>query len=310
LKYSWLAGWLFILVLSACVRGETIGKQKPVTPTSSSEQTTKDVLPTNNALEHPLKDPTGTPEITSATPISEENPCREEWGSVQQFTLQIFRTEDKIRGRIYTPPCYGMDPDQVYPTLYLFHGATSADQQWDDLGVDERADQLISQGEISPLIIIMPEEKSWISFPENPFGDYIVKDLIPWVDKNYQTLADRKYRAIGGLSRGGNWAVRIGFLHWGLFGSVGAHSTPLFIGDLERIPGWFEVIPESKIPRIYLDIGVDDNDRDDAEAFGSLLSELGIAYSWNLSPGLHEKSYWQSHLDEYLIWYSTGWGVE
>ena len=146
--------------------------------------------------------------------------------------------------------------------------------------------------------------------PENLFGDHLVNDLIPWVDAHYRTLVDREYRAIGGLSRGGNWAVRIGIMNWDLFEAIGAHSAPLFYGDLDRIPGWIEAIPESKIPRLYLDIGGDDTDWEDAAAFESLLVELSVPHSWHQFPGMHEESYWHAHLDEYLLWYSSGWGAE
>jgi enterochelin esterase-like enzyme len=229
---------------------------------------------------------------------------------MQIFTVTNPWTEEDISGRVYTPPCYGEDPDQEYPTLYLLHGAIATDQQWDELGIDEAADQLIARGDIPPLLIILPKEDTWISLPENPFGNQIVTDLVPWVDTHYQTAADRQYRAIGGLSRGGNWAVRIGFLHWALFGTIGAHSTPLFFGDLDRLPNWFEGIPPSKIPRIYLDIGKDDNNREDATAFAAKLSTLGIPHTWQVSPGLHDESYWGSHLEEYLLWYSAEWDSE
>ena len=158
------------------------------------------------------------------------------------------------------------DPDREYPTLYMLHGATETDSQWDDLGLDEWADTLILEKEISPLIIIMPREITWIILPENPFGDHLITAIIPWIDNHYQTLENRDYRAIGGMSRGGNWAVRLGLLHWGMFGSIGAHSTPLFLGDLKRVPGWVEIIPTSQTPRILMDIGEDDNNLADAQA--------------------------------------------
>jgi enterochelin esterase-like enzyme len=134
-----------------------------------------------------------------------------------------------------------------------------------------------------------------------------VKTILPWIDANYRTIPDRQYRAVGGLSRGGNWAVRIGLLHWGLFGSIGAHSTPLFFGDLNRIPGWVEVIPESLLPRIMIDIGEGDNNLAESDEFHQQLIELGVPVDQNLYPGLHHESYWREHLEEYLRWYSAGW---
>ena len=308
MKYSWFLGLILILALTAC--GSDLPANQVVPSISSSPDSSTPLFSPDPADNTPDHDPVQTIELIKPTTATEETPCLDEVGLIQPFSIHVSRTQDEISGRIYTPPCYGTDLDQNYPTLYLLHGATETDQQWDVLGVDELVDTLISHDDFPPLIMIMPREDSWIPLPENQFGDHLVKDLIPWVDTHYRTLADRDYRAIGGLSRGGNWAVRIGLMNWALFEAVGAHSAPLFYGDLERTPGWIEAIPESKIPRIYLDVGQDDSDWADAAAFENLLVELSVPHSWHQFPGMHEESYWQAHLDEYLLWYSSGWGAE
>jgi enterochelin esterase-like enzyme len=247
---------------------------------------------------------TSAPLVYSTTTATAEI-CLENQGAVEPFSLT--RNGREITGRIYTPPCYSDRSESNYPVLYLLHGDTVTEQQWEDLGLFDLADELIAGGDIPPLIIVLPREKTWIPLPGNPFGDLIVTELIPWVDTNYSTVGDRQSRAIGGLSRGGNWAVRLGLLHWGLFGSIGAHSTPLFFGDLERIPGWIQAIPDTKIPRIFLDIGADDNDLLDAVALEEKLLDLNIPHSWHLFPGSHTESYWRDHLKDYLLWYSFDW---
>ena len=308
MKYSWLLGLILILALTACVSGMPANQEVP-TISSSPDSSTPEFSP-DPADYPPDHDPVQTIELVSPIATKEETPCLDKVGLIQPFSISVSGTQDEISGRVYTPPCYGTDLDQNYPTLYLLHGATESDQQWEDLGVDELVDTLISRDDLPPLIIIMPREDSWIPLPENLFGDHLVNDLIPWVDAHYRTLVDREYRAIGGLSRGGNWAVRIGIMNWDLFEAIGAHSAPLFYGDLDRIPGWIEAIPESKIPRLYLDIGGDDTDWEDAAAFESLLVELSVPHSWHQFPGMHEESYWHAHLDEYLLWYSSGWRAE
>jgi len=308
LKYSWLLGLILILALTACSSGIPVNQEVPTISSSPDSSTPK--FPPDPADYTPGHEPVQTIELGSPTATKEETPCLDKVGLIQPFSIPVSGTQDEISGRIYTPPCYGTDLDQNYPTLYLLHGATESDQQWEDLGVDELVDTLISRDDLPPLIIIMPREDSWIPLPENLFGDHLVIDLIPWVDTHYRTLVDREYRAIGGLSRGGNWAVRIGIMNWDLFEAIGAHSAPLFYGDLDRIPGWIEAIPESKIPRLYLDIGGDDTDWEDAAAFESLLVELSVPHSWHQFPGMHEESYWHAHLDEYLLWYSSGWRAE
>ena len=308
MKYSWFLGLILILALTAC--GSDLPASQEVPTISSSPDSSTPEFSPDPADYTPDHDPVQTIELVSPIATKEETPCLDKVGLIQLFSIPVSGTQDDISGRIYTPPCYGTYLDQNYPTLYLLHGATESDQQWEDLGVDELVDTLISRDDLPPLIIIMPREDSWIPLPENLFGDHLVNDLIPWVDAHYRTLMDREYRAIGGLSRGGNWAVRIGIMNWDLFEAIGAHSAPLFYGDLDRIPGWIEAIPESKIPRLYLDIGGDDTDWEDAAAFESLLVELSVPHSWHQFPGMHEESYWHAHLDEYLLWYSSGWRAE
>jgi len=310
LKLSWILGLVLILMLAGCGSAVPTIPDAIVTSSLAEESGIPTILPTESAENTPVQNPSSTLEPLSGTSPAGDAPCLEEKGSIQFYSFPVQRTQDEISGRIYIPPCYDVYLDHKYPTLYLLHGATETDSQWDDLGIDEQADTLINKGEIPPLIIIMPKENSWIPFSENPFGEHLVKDLIPRVDTHFQTRAGRENRAIGGLSRGGNWAARIGFLNWGLFNSVGVHSSPLFYGDLERIPGWFGGIPESKIPRIYLDVGGDDTNLENAAELEILLSDLGIPHSWHQYPGLHEETYWKAHLGEYLLWYSSGWGPE
>jgi len=304
LKTPWIGGFLLLLILSAC-SGTPVEEgnisQTPDVPAPAKTSPT----PVTLTAPSQTPDPTELPATDSSADNKTLVACQEESGSVQPF--EIFWKDQEITGRIYTPPCYGKNPDLEYPTLYLLHGATVTDEQWDDLGVDEVADYLINEGQIPPLIIIMPREITWIALPENQFGENLVNVIIPWVNQGYQALEGRQYRAIGGLSRGGNWAARLGLLHWGLFGSFGAHSTPLFLTDLKRVPGWIEIIPSSMVPRIYLDIGDGDNNLAEAEAFRDSLTKLDIPHEWYLNPGLHVETYWKSHMEEYLLWYSAGW---
>jgi enterochelin esterase-like enzyme len=298
LKNALAAGLVFVLILSACGGLKTTGGQTQQPQFPTAVKTAGPASPT----------PAGTVSTSqAATPQgpAQGQSCADAAGIVDQYKIPW--KGELLTGRIYLPPCYGQDPEREYPTLYMLHGATETDDHWDEIGLDEMADGLISRGEIPPLIIIMPKEITWIVLPDNPFGDHLIKAVIPWIDSHYKTRADREYRAIGGMSRGGNWAVRLGLLHWGMFGAVGAHSTPLFIGDLQRVPGWVEIIPPSQTPRIWMDIGQADNNMAEAKAFHRSLVGLDIPHEWRIYPGLHDEQYWGSHLEEYLQWYSMGW---
>lgn len=290
-----LAAIILLAFMSSC-QAPDAGDETPSPPNTPTRHPTQIVPTIENT-------PTVQASYTS-TPEMEEQGCLESTGETQVYEIS-WRGEIFV-GRIYTPPCY-QDTDRQYPTLYLLHGATETEEQWDELGLFDITNDLIVKGEIPPLIIIMPREDTWVSLQDNPYGDQLVQVLIPWVDDEFQTLAERNYRAVGGLSRGGNWAIRLGLMHWGAFGSLAGHSAPLFYGDLNRLPGWLENIPAGSIPRIYLDIAEGDRNLAESESMRKILEKAGVSLEWHLSPGLHDGNYWSSHLAEYLMWYSAGW---
>ena len=250
-----------------------------------------------------------TPAAGIAGPASLKPGCGVGQGRLEAGSLSSARLPEPLEYRLYLPPCYDQEPAQSYPVLYLLHGQGFAHDQWDRLGVDESAEALILKGEIAPLLIVLPYDRSWAQPDEDPFGQALVEELIPHIDSAYRTLPERRYRAIGGLSRGAAWAVHLGLSRWQYFGAIGAHSLPVFFSDASKIPAWLEAIPAESLPRIYLDIGEKDRPEvlESARWFGSLLSAEGIPHEWHLFSGYHEESYWQAHLEQYLRWYASEW---
>jgi enterochelin esterase-like enzyme len=193
--------------------------------------------------------------------------------------------------------------------LYLIHGQSYNDDQWDRLGADETADRLIASGEIVPFLIVMPRDRVWTQPSEDKFGEALVQVLVPWIDANYRTLPSRYFRAIGGLSRGASWAVHLGVNYWGIFGAVGAHSLPVFWEDTYKMRRWLDAIPAIAMPRFYIDIGDQDLDSlvNSATWFAKLLDERDIPHEWHLNPGRHDEAYWRAHVEQYLRWYAQDW---
>jgi len=228
---------------------------------------------------------------------------------VYEFTTILLR--DPLVYRIYLPPCYDEQPEQAYPVLYLIHGQTYTDIQWDQLGVPEIADKLIRSGEVAPFIVVMPRDRVWLEPTEDNFGKAVEQSLVPWVDEHYRTIPDRAHRAIGGLSRGAAWAVHIGLSRWDLFSAVGVHSGFVFYSDTQPIYLWLYNTPSGMVPRIYMDVGDDDRPEISKGAawLEALLTRLDIPHEWHLFSGEHDQVYWQAHLEDYLRWYTMEWGI-
>ena len=235
--------------------------------------------------------------------------CLGEVGKIIQDSLSSPLLKLPMEYRVYTPPCYEETQERRYPVLYLIHGQNYNDDQWDRLGADETADRLIADGEIPPFIIVMPRDRNWNQPTDDPFGDVVLNELVPWIDSHYRTLNNSKYRAVGGLSRGAGWAIHLGLFNPDKFGAIGGHSPPVFWSDTSKIRTLLQNIPAASIPRIYLDIGNKDRPAILASAtwFENLLTLLGIPHEWHLYTGYHEEAYWQKNLPRYLQWYSSDW---
>lgn len=252
----------------------------------------------------PSPSPTGSPtSLPTGTPL----PCWSQSGVDLEGSLRADLLPLPLDYRIHLPPCYEQQPERYYPVLYLIHGKNYNNDQWDRLGASQTADRLIARGQAPPFIIVMPRDRSWSSPIEDKFGQVVVDTLIPWVDSHYRTLPNRQFRAIGGLSRGAAWAVHLGFSHWQLFGTVGAHSLPVFWEDTGEIRGWLRAIPARLLPRIYMDTGDQDYLIRSTLWFEGVLTKEGIPHEWHLNTGYHNEDYWKAHLEQYLLWYVEDW---
>ncbi len=219
---------------------------------------------------------------------------------------------------IYLPPCYDADGNTTrYPVIYLFHGWPFDERHWINLGVDQAADRLITSGDLPPFIIVLPRGDIDGIYNHTSGGDkswegVVVNELIPYIDANYRTLAQRDDRAIGGISRGGVWSLEIAFRHPDLFSSVGAHSAALGVNDADAGVDPLNLVTTAPIDtlRIYLDSGTSDWTRDTTAQIAKQLDARHIPYTFILSPGDHLDSYWSSQVEAYLRFYAAPWKIE
>jgi len=130
---------------------------------------------------------------------------------------------------IYLPPSYDTSPSKRYPVVYLLHGITDTDDAWINpwkkggdpwqtvQGVMNRG---IAEKRFGEMIVIMPDAKTnWGgSFYTNSnvtgnWEDFIVKDLVTYIDGKYRTIARPNSRGIAGHSMGGYGAIKLGMKH-------------------------------------------------------------------------------------------------
>ncbi len=239
--------------------------------------------------------------------ITPTSNCLSAGGSIEEINFYSPTLETDFFYKIYLPPCYGSSTDQYYPVLYLLHGLSYDNQQWIHLGLANQLDAMIQSGQVSQLIVVLPLEARFDPPESALFGDVVAKELLPHVDANFRSLSEKTYRAIGGLSRGAAWSVRIGFEHYEIFSKVGAHSLPLFKFDVGHIQTWLTEIPEEDLPLFYIDIGRDDPEWQSAQSFANQLDQNAVPHEWYLFNNGHSESYWSAHLTQYLRWYARDW---
>ena len=235
------------------------------------------------------------------------SPCVED-GHVERYQIDSELLDEALYFSVYFPPCYSDEKLGGYPVLYALHGQYFDDDMWTDLGAVDTADALILSGASEAFLIVMPYEEFFFREAEgNNFPKALMGEIIPWVEGSLNVCAEKKCRAIGGISRGGSWAVRIGLTGWDFFGSIGAHSLPTFRGDISSLPEWLDDMPNGEEPRIYLDTGRFDPEVKNASRFEKILNEHNIPHEWYLNEGRHNEKYWEEHMENYLRWYSAAW---
>lgn len=158
---------------------------------------------------------------------------------------------------IFLPAGYEQNTKKSYPILYLLHGGGGSHKDWPTRGhVADVANQLIASNEAVEMIIVCPEAgKTFMNYFNNPdwrYEDYFFEEMIPYIESNYRVIADKKHRAIAGLSMGGQGTIVYASHHPELFCAAYAMSGYLYAMDLPFINPDDEVM--QKVQKL-----VDDN---------------------------------------------------
>jgi enterochelin esterase-like enzyme len=237
--------------------------------------------------------------------------------------------ESAVLGRampyaIYLPPSYETDPERRFPVVYQLHGAGGQYTEWTTYGLPQTAGEMMERGELTEFIIVMPEGGTgyWangLGGDGEQWADYLLGDVVPYVDATYRTVPDAADRAIGGLSRGGFGALYLAFTHPSVFSIVAANS-PALPGRAADIEG--PSVPEDEFadfdpvelarnlnaeaaPHIWLDIGDLDDWRPGVQLLDSVLSEEGVEHELSIGDGGHTQEYWTARAPDYLRFYSS-----
>ena len=215
-----------------------------------------------------------------------------------------------------------------YPVLYLLHGFGGRPEHWIDLGV--RENELARR----MIVVLVEGRNAWYtdsaSVPTDKFESYIVRELIPDVDRRFRTTPAREGRSIAGLSMGGFGAIKFGLKYPNMFAFAGSMSGAIGVSswrnenDLPNIGRLRRLIiatfgaadhpthiandlyriaretPVENLPFLYLDCGTEDFLFETNRAFIDILLERRIPHEYRQLPGGHTGAYWRAQLPEVI----------
>lgn len=269
-------------------------------------------------------------------------------GKLREVTLSSHALCKQMRVHLYLPPMYG-EFNMRYPVVYLLHPWGADERYWTDhLRLRETANHLINAQAIPPFIGVMPQgDKSFFVNAADPGGDfsmllsfdpdhfagalegfgdyadYLLDDVIPFVERSFDARTDRAGRVVAGVGMGAFGAAALAFEHPGGFSAVGIHSPTLFTPERVGLPWIFGLGDEAAFARrdpshlarsftpdglrIYLDAGYDDDCFMDVANLHYTLIERDIPHTYATRTGIQGEAYWRENLGEYLGFYAAGW---
>lgn len=234
---------------------------------------------------------------------------------------------------IYLPADYETS-DRSYPVLYLLHGSGDDQSGWVQFGeVKLIADKAIAEGKCTAMIIVMPDgntgQRGYFNSPKGDWNyeDFFFQEFIPFIEKTYKIRAEKRYRAISGLSMGGGGTFMYALHHPELFSSacpLSAYAGPISLEEAatrweKQYPGiskddqakYFakhsalELInnmPEDqkKAVRWYIDCGDDDFLYEGNSLIHIAMRKKEIPHEFRIRDGAHNWTYWREALPTVL----------
>jgi S-formylglutathione hydrolase FrmB len=241
-------------------------------------------------------------------------------------TVQTYSAAMKknIRAVVIKPDNYAQA--KALPVVYLLHGYSGNFADW-----ISKANGFEKAADLHNMIIVCPDGNNswyWDSPQDKKYKSetYVAEELVKWVDKNYKTLADRKGRAITGLSMGGHGALYLAFRHQDVFGAAGSMSGGVDIRpfpnnwDMAARLGKYAERPENwekntVINMVHLltpnslalliDCGTEDFFYRVNVNLHEKLRERNIPHDFISRPGAHNWNYWTNAIHYQLLFMNS-----
>jgi enterochelin esterase family protein len=214
---------------------------------------------------------------------------------------------------VYTPPGYNPRAKQRYPVLYLLHGFSDDASGWTAVGrANVIIDNLIAQGKVKPMLVVMPLGYGAPEIVAAGFGGFrddalrqrnfdrftqaLLTEVIPQVEGAYHVIANRNARAIAGLSMGGAESLLTGLNHLDQFAWIGSFSAGGLQPDFSAQFPSLDSSANQRLRALWVACGVDDGLIGVNRRFREWLKSKGIDHADIETPGVHSWMVWRRNL--------------
>lgn len=235
---------------------------------------------------------------------------------------------------VYLPPDYESS-QRSYPVLYLLHGAGDDQTGWVQFGeILHIADNAINEGKATPMIVVMPDantgKRGYVNDIKGDwrYEDFFFEEFMPFIEKTYRIKGEKRYRAIAGLSMGGEGTFIYALHHPELFSAacpLSAATGPASIDDMKNYRLWqnaenvsdadkktyfekYSVLSlinnikddQKKAVRWYIDCGDDDFLYEGNSLAHIAMRKKEIPHEYRTRDGGHTWTYWRTALSTVL----------
>lgn len=238
-------------------------------------------------------------------------------GEVHHHFYKSAVADDERDFYVYTPPGYDSTSKKTYPVLYLLHGFSDDASGWTAVGfANVILDNLIAQGKVKPMIVVMPlgygtmevVRAGWGGLANRPevreesfrkFRDALLTEVMPKVESEYRVTKDRGSRAIAGLSMGGAEALRVGLNGLDKFAWIGAFSAGGVPDGFEKdFPG-LDAKANQQIRLLWIACGTEDRLITPNRNLREWLKTKGVQHTDIETSGMHTWMVWRRNLAEF-----------
>ena len=212
-----------------------------------------------------------------------------------------------------------------FPVVYLLHGYSGTFSNW-----IKRVPALKQMADDNQVIIVCPDGDTASWYFDSPVNDkmkfetYIGVEVPAFIDASYNTIPNRKARAITGLSMGGHGGLFIGYRHAKTFGGVGSMSGAVNLEGLKKSRLIYNILGDTTINEKYyddfnvmniikeypkdsiaiiIDCGVDDFLFEANQKLHAELLRLKTPHDYIERPGKHDWPYWANAVEYQLLFF-------